>query len=340
MTNEPSKHIEIENLIVGHFDGTLNEDQEQELAKGLATSAESKQLFLSYMRMEGRLHSLGRDGFLREPVAEPAIKPEQSGAQSADVEPLVHSGRQGLRLFAASSLAVCAAVMLMLLSGVLWPSTVNANSVLKRAQAAASELIDRTYRVTISREGERSSMRELRVDARGGGRFVLRPVDEAYVVGSDGTDYWLTRQDEPVWVTRKRAALVPKLRRTMNNSRLLFGLASSPNEPLLLDIAGVLSQIERRHNVELLDSTSSSEHHVRATLRRGRHNPPPNTPETIDFWADAENGVGLRAEMRWADGRQMQFELLESVKLPDRWYHYSEHAPDREVRRLPEKEHR
>ena len=122
----------------------------------------------------------------------------------------------------------------------------------------------------------------------------------------------------------------------MNNSRLLFGLASSPNEPLLLDMAGVLSQIERRHNVELRDSTSSAEHHVRATLRRGRQDLPPNTPETIDFWADAESGVGLRAEMTWADGRQMQFELLESVQLPDGWYYYSEHAPDREFRRLPE----
>ena len=337
MTNEPSKHIEIENLIVGHFDGTLNEEQEKELATVLATSPEAKQLFLSYMRMEGRLHSLGRDGFLREPAAESATEPEQSATQTTDAGPLVWSGRERLRLFAASSLAVCAAVMLMLLSGVLWPSTVNANSVLKRAQAAASELIDRTYRVTISREGERSSMRELRVDARGGGRFVLRPVDGAYVVGSDGTDYWLTRQDGPVWVTRKRGSLVPKLRRTMTNS-WLFGIASSPNEPLLLDMAGVLSQIERKHDVELIDSASSSEHHVRATLRRGRRNASLNAPESVDLWADAESGVGLLAEMRWADGRQMQFELLESVQLSDRWYHYSEHVPDREVRRLPAKD--
>ena len=338
MTNEPSKQIETEKLIVAHFDGTLNSEQEKELATELATSAESKQLFLSYMRMEGRLHSLGRDGFLREPAAESATELERSALQSADAAPLVRSGRQRLRLFAASSLAVCAAVMLMMLSGFLWPSTVNANSVLKKAQAAAAESIDRTYRVTISREGEGSSMRELRVDARGGGRFVLRPVDEAYVVGSDGTDYWLARQDEPVWVTRKRAAIVPKLRRTMNNSRFLFGLASSPNEPLLLDMAGVLSQIERRHNVELIDSTSSAEHHVRATLRRGQRNTRLNAPERIDFWADAESGVGLRAEMRWADGRQMQFELLESVQLPDRWYHYSEHAPDGEVQHLPAKD--
>ena len=36
MTNEPSRHIEIENLIVGHFDGTLDEEQEKELATALA----------------------------------------------------------------------------------------------------------------------------------------------------------------------------------------------------------------------------------------------------------------------------------------------------------------
>ena len=175
MTNEPIKHIEVENLIVGHFDGTLNEEHEKELAAALAPSDEAKQLFLSYMRMEGRLHSLGRDGFLRKPSKEPAIELEQSVPQSADVVPLVGSGHQRLRLLAASSLAVCAGVILILLSGVLWPSTVNASSVLKRAQAAASELIDRTYRVTISRKGERWSKRVLRVNARGGGRFVLRP---------------------------------------------------------------------------------------------------------------------------------------------------------------------
>jgi outer membrane lipoprotein-sorting protein len=329
MTEEPSKHVEIENLIVGHFDGTLNEKQEKELAAMLASSAEAKQLFLSYMRMEGRLHSLGRDGFLREPIAEPAIEAERSTQQPISVAPVGRSVRQRLSLLAAStSLAVCAAVMLMLLSGVLWPSSVSASSVLQRAQQAAAELIDRTYRVTLSGTGERSPTSELTINVRGGGRFLVRPVDGAFVMGSDGTEYWVT-QSGPVWMASDSRSLAPKLKRTIPNM-WLFGIAASPNEPLLLDMAGLLSLIERKHDVELIDSASPAEHHVRATLRLGRRNTPRNAPERIDFWADADSGVALRAEVRWSGGRQMRFELVESVKLSDQWYHHSEHAPGRE----------
>ena len=48
----------VEELVIGHFDGSLTEEQEKELAEALASSDSAKQLFLSYMRMEGRLHSL------------------------------------------------------------------------------------------------------------------------------------------------------------------------------------------------------------------------------------------------------------------------------------------
>ena len=49
---------QIEDLIVGHFDGTLTAEQEKELAAALSSSPAAKHLFLSHMRMEGRLHSL------------------------------------------------------------------------------------------------------------------------------------------------------------------------------------------------------------------------------------------------------------------------------------------
>ena len=111
MTNEAKKPGEsmnqndIEDLIVGHFDGTLSEEQERELAGALTTSAEAKQLFLSYMRMEGRLHSLGRDGLLREPTTEALV----ALSQPADSVPEVRSRRRSWRsrvLAASTSLAV------------------------------------------------------------------------------------------------------------------------------------------------------------------------------------------------------------------------------------------
>ncbi len=337
MTNDPNMQMGIENLIVGHFDGTLNEEQEKQLATALADSEDAKQLFLSYMRMEGRLHSLGRDGFLREPAAESVTETEQAATQTTGAGPIVRSGRKRFRLFAASSVAVCAAVMLMLTSGILSPSYVNASGVLERAQAAAAELIDRTYRVTLSSAGAPSPTSELTINVRGGGRFLVRPADGAFAMGSDGTEYWVTRASGPVWVTGDSRTLAPRVRRTIPNM-WLFGIAASPNEPLLLDMAGLLALIERKHDIELIDSANFAEHHVRATLRRGRRNAPPNAPERIDFWADAKSGVGLQAEVSWANGRRMKFELLESAPLSDGWYHYSEHAPDGEVRHLPTKD--
>ena len=330
MTDEPRNQIDIENLIVGHFDGTLVEEQERELAEVLTTSAEAKQVFLSYMRLEGRLHSLGRDGFLRDPIAEPASEPGQPAPQSTDVVPLVVSGRPRLRLVAAStSLAVGAAVMLMLLSGVLWPSSVNASSVLRKAQQAAEELIDRTYRVTISEPRSRFKTRELTINVRGGGRFVIQPVDGAYVMGNDGTNFWVTRRSGPVFVTSDFRSLDPELQRRIPNRELLE-VATSSNEPLLVGMSDLLLLIERKYDLELLESPDITENHIRATVKSGRR----NGREVIDLWADVDSGVPLRAEVRWSNGRQTRFELIEPVKLSERWYHYSEHAPGRKIERI------
>ena len=70
----------------------------------------------------------------------------------------------------------------------------------------------------------------------------------------------------------------------------------------------------------------------------GRRRAQINAPDRIDFWADAESGVGLHAEVQWADVRHLRFKLKESVPLSDQCYHYSEHAPEREVRCLPAKD--
>ena len=143
----------------------------------------AKQLSLSYMRMEGRLHSLGRDGFLREPAAES----HESTRQPADTMPAVERVPQRPRSWrsriwtASPSLVVCCAVVL---TWALWPSPVSASSVLQKAQQAAAEMVDRTYRLVLSNPNASGgpSSREVRVTVRGGGRFVVQPDNGMYVM--------------------------------------------------------------------------------------------------------------------------------------------------------------
>lgn len=287
-------------------------------------------LIQQYMRMEGRLHSLGRDGFLREPIAEP----DKPTPQPVDVASAVrgaagqsHPLRSSIWT-ASASLAGCVALML---TWTLWPSSVSASSVLQKAQRAAAEMVDRTYRLVVSRPTAENgpSTHELTISVRGGGRFVIRPENGAYMIGCDGTEYWMARQDGPVCVTRDFRSLAPELQRAIPNRRLLE-MVASPNEPLLLEITEVLSLIQRRYDIELVKSADAAEHHIRATLRSGKR----NDPSVINFWADAKSGVVLRAEMDGPDSRQARFELIESPMLSDQWYDHQEHVPDRPVESL------
>lgn len=328
MTDETDNVVE--GLIVSHFDGSLSNDQEETLAKALATSAAARKLFLSYMRMEGRLHSLGSDGFLREPQTAQDTDSDSSETRPAIAPSQDRLATMGTRLLAASaSLAVCAVVMLTLLSGILVPSSVNASSVLKKAKQVAEEMIDRTYHVTFSNASESSRTRELSIDVRGGGRFLVRPESHAYLMGSDGSDYWITRNDGPVWITSEFRSLRSELRRMIPNRRLVE-IAASPNEPLLLGMSDLLWLIEQKYDVELIHSTSDSGHHVRARPKAGKR----NSPTQIDFWADFESGVVRKAVILWPDHRKMRFELARSVTRSAQWYQPSTHAPKSEVVRL------
>ena len=320
---------EVEELIIRHFDGTLSQQQERELAGHLASSPEAKQLFLTHMRMEGRLRSLGRDGFLREPEAEidQLSLPQTDRERTARSKPNTTLGSSRLRV-TTTSLAVCAVVILMCSIWTLLPTTVNASTVLIKAKQAASELVDRTYHLTLSHTDSNSvrQTRELVMTLRGGGRFVVRPVDDRYVMGSDGSEYWLAWRSGPVWVTKDYRSLAPKLQRKIPDRRLLE-LAASPEEPLLLEMDSVLSLIDRRYDVLLIDSNAPTQHHVHARLRSGKR----GGPRQIDFWSDKESGVVQRVELQWPNDRQATFVLGESAELSEDWYHHSSHAPAREV---------
>ena len=333
LKDETKRHNDLEDLIVGHFHGCLNEGQEKELAESLATSAEAQKLFTSHMRLEGRLHSLGRDGFLREPTDQRNALPDKATRRTANHAPIDRGRRRYFQLLTTSiSLVATVAVLLSVSIWGLWPSKLNARAVLHEARQAAAEMVDRTYRVVETHPNAEGipTIRELTITVRGGGRFVVQPENGAYVMGSDGIDYWMVRRNGPVFVTSEFRSLAPELQRQIPNRQLLNGILASPDEPLLLGMSDLLLLIEQRYDIELVDSASSSEHHVQATRRSGSR----GRPSIINFYADAKTGVVFKAELIFTNSRRRTFELIETPERSDQWYHHSEHAPSRQVERL------
>lgn len=326
-TSRNSDHLE--NLIVGHFERTLTPAQEQELAKAISKSEEAKQLFLSHMRMEGRLHSLGRDGFLR--VSDQKLPAATGNAESQAVASSRSERRTNSRFWKVlASLTAC----LFLIVAITWsvyPQSASASTVLQKAQLAAAELIDRTYRLVISRSrtGEEPIERELEINLRGEGQFLVRPQNSAYVMGSNGTDFWMARKSGPIAVTEDYQALSPELKKRIPN-RWLLDVLASPEEPLFLNFPKLLTLIEQSCDIELVESDDPDSRHLRATFRKSQR----SKMKIIDLWIAKESGVILKAEILTRYQSRVQFELLESMPLSDQWYQYDWHFPDRKVKRV------
>ena len=312
-----------EELILKHFDGSLDQLQEKKLAAILRNSSEARGLFRSYMRMEGRLHTLGRDGFLD-------IPPEDQASISI-LESSNAIGRSQKLYAATSSIAICAAVVLIFTTWILSSTAVNADSVLSRAMQAAKDATDRRYEITISKLDGRSAerARKLTMTLRGGGKFVLRPFDGRYVMGSDGVDYWLAFDTDTVWVTRDFRVLAPELQRNIPD-RSLLELAAAPEEPLLLRMDSLLSLIEKRYDIQLVESEDEGSHRIRAVLRVNRK----AGPDLIEITADAFSGVVQRVELNWESERRAVFELTDSPSLPSQWYRHSDQVSADSVERL------
>lgn len=322
---------DVEELIIGHFDGSLDAVQEKQLAAAISDSIESKKLFLSYMRMEGRLHSLGRDGFLRSPDDNAFTTREENETRTTFVpKPIERSRWRYLKILGS----LAAGILLMFaLSNIVAPSTVNANTILARAQQAAGELVDRTYHLVFTdiSNPDEPVRKEFDIDLRGGGLFVIRPKVEPYIMGSDGQEYWMARKRRgPVAVTFDYKTLAPALQRRIPNRRLV-DLLASPNEPLLLDLSSFLALIKRAYEIELVDSEDETLNHIRATVRANR---PARLP-MIDLFADAETGALVKVEATRDGISHALFELQESSPRSEIWYHHESHFTGRKVVQLP-----
>lgn len=336
--NDPRKQSDyqdqddVEELIIGHFEGSLNADQEKRLSAAIAGSVESKRLFLSHMRMEGRLHSLGRDGFLRIPDdgVFTTTDEEIEAPIAVGSKPVQRPHWRFLKVIGALAAGI---LLMFFLSNIIAPSNVNANTVLARAQQAAAELVDRTYHFVFTdlSNPDKPVKKEFDIDLRGGGLFVIRPNEDPYIMGSDGEMYWMARKKRgPVAVTPDYKTLAPALQRRIPNRRLVDVLASQ-NEPLLLDLSSFLSLIKRAYEIELIDSEDDTLNHIRATVRANR---PARLP-TIDLFADAESGVIVKIEATRTGISHALFELQESVPRSENWYHHESHFTRRPVVQLP-----
>lgn len=325
------RRSDIESLIVQHFDGALTIEQEKSLADLLNESQEAKEMFLSYMRLEGRLHSLGRDGLL--------IKVAETGRTG----PTRH--RTYRNAFAISALSACLVGAFFFLSGAFGSSSVNASSVMQRAKLSANQIVDRTYEVTlIDKHVSPESVSELTVDARGGGHLLVRASDGSFTLGSNGDGYWATRGDGMIVISENRGAFGPLLRHAKPTGLFFLGVAASANEPLLLDIAGLLALVERNYQIKLMDSDDPSVHWIQGKRRaaaRNRAMPQSigaNRPYQIDIFVDAVSGVAIQFDVAWRGGSKIHFEFHGSNYLPKQWYDHTYHFPNRNIKSLSEEQ--
>lgn len=314
---------QIESLVIKHFDGALNLEQDRMLADLLKESREAREIFLSYMRLEGRLHSLGRDGLLIE-VAETPIN-----------SPIRHVRYRNV--FAVSAVSACLAGALLFLFAAFELSSVNASSVMQRVKTAATQMVDRTYRVTLfENDASPNTASKAMVNARGGGHFLVRADGDSFVLGSNGDRYWATRGNGPILIAENRGAFRSLVRQAKPQGLFFLGIAASTDEPLLLDIEGLLVLIERHYEIKLMDSDNDSVHWIHGKRRTTAQSNGSHRPDQIDVFVDKDSGVAIQLDLVWHGGSKMQFEFDGSSDLPVQWYEHSYHFPKRSIKYLSE----
>ena len=182
---------------------------------------------------------------------------------------------------------------------------------------------------------DQPNVTEVELTMRGGGRFVVHPQSKRYVMGNDGTDFWLILKEGPVLVTGDFLSLPREQVRQIRNLPVVQ-LASDPNELLLLELASILELIEKNYNVQLLESEDPGLRHLLARRRDGRR----LGPFTIDLWVDVHTGVTRRMELElvpWSGKiltKRVSLVEIESRTFSESWYGYAEHAPGRAVSRV------
>ena len=266
-SNQPSDDA-TESLIRKHFEDHMTAAEEQKLAAALSTSDSSRELFLSYMRLEGRLHSLGRDGLLLEPATDNSLKEIDGKSQKS-------SFSSSRRTSPPWRVLLSLAAMLVLMFVVSWslsPEPLSAHSILERAKLAAAEWVDRTYLLKINDlmlDGP-NRVREFEIDMRGDGVYLVRPLNKGTrtgmrLLGNSGTEQWFSRKNSStIFTTGDYQSLSPELKKKVPNLGVANFLTSR-RKAMLLDIASLLNYVNKTYEVEFVESEQPNTRHLRAT---------------------------------------------------------------------------
>lgn len=274
-------------------------------------------------------------------AAEVRIQGVLAGLQnpaSVDVMPApraaLDDGR-GSRLRRWSAFATAAALLLAV--GFWWLSSpANAAfAAVQRAQAAALELTDRLYRLTLEGGIVISRRAEAKLYVRGGDRFALQlpaPLGHFWI-GRDGSQVWSVPSVGPILVGE-------------DPQRFAQWLPREAAELPFLQVTTVLQRMADHYELEgPLPAEPVCGRPVPCPHIRGRRREAaPLGPLTIDLWYHPQTGVAERLVLNWDNGdaeprrpwKTLTLERQDSPPVAGDFYsHAAHHGPGRLVRRVP-----
>lgn len=266
----------------------------------------------------------------------------REGAERHDEATRLHKdafrqSRPVRRVWMTSLASLAAAIVLGVF--LFWPETAPATALaaVERSLQAASEDVDREYRVQITNASS-NLIPPGTLTVRGANRYVYAQPGPLGVlrVGANGHEFWLVPPVGPIRV----AAEGSFVERLLSERQL-----STP----ILNLTTVLEHLRDRFDLELLaderiPSAEDATSLVRCQHLRGRLqiDSEPFAPQTIEVWCERNSGVVQRMVMSWPAGSksgmlQCEVQLQPApADLPSDFYdHTSHHTRQRPVIRRP-----
>lgn len=321
---------ELHNLINGYLDGCLSDQEARRLNELLQADADHARRFAWAVLLHDRLQAEVQTGAL-------------SAAPLSEPPRVVPISRQ--RRWTATAVGAIAAIVLLgvfLWHGDTVPTASAAVLALDRMIEAASQPVDRMYRIRVTDHGPGGARppvfsggkgRKPGVDGaelyvRGSDKFVLvRHFGNGsdFITGSDGALGWAVAPKGPVHVSR-------------DTRRFRRAVPGEHEEVPFLDLNAGFAELRRGYQLELSTAEETSNQkpetqHQLVAVKRSSDRP---GPERVTLWFDS-TGVAHRIELAGlppdeGGARAVVLELVDQRDLgPDFFKHETHHDASRPV---------